>query len=114
LLHPSQITCPGSTSTLARASAGIDFDRINIDYKQYCTWNCTQFDWLVGFGYAKLEQELTAIFDENSARADSDLHGYGLRIGGGASKSHDWLSGYLHGDFTLLAANLNARYQAFS
>jgi hypothetical protein len=113
LLHPSQITCPGSTSTLARASAGIDFDRANIDYKEYITCNCTQFDWLIGFGYGKLEQDLTAIFDENHSRADSDLHGYGLRVGAGASRSHSWVSGYVHGDFTLLAANVNARFRSF-
>jgi hypothetical protein len=116
LLHPSQITCPGSTSTLARASAGIDFDRVNIDYKHYLTANCIQFDCLIGFGYAKLEQDLIATFDEGSSRADSDLHGYGLRLGAGASKSCgscNWLSSYLHADFTLLAANVNARYRAF-
>jgi hypothetical protein len=112
LLHPSQIDCPGTTSTLARASAGIDFDRINIDYKQYCDWNCTQFDWLIGFGYAKLEQDLRASYDENSIQADSDLHGYGLRLGGGASRSWRWLSGFLHADFTLLATNINANYRS--
>jgi hypothetical protein len=113
VLLPSQITCPGSTTTLARASAGIDFDRANIDYKQYCTWNCTEFDWLVGFGYGKLEQDFIARFDESSAHADSDLHGYGLRLGGGASRSHGWISGYLHADFTLLAANQEARFRTF-
>jgi hypothetical protein len=112
LLHPSQITCPGSTSTLARASAGIDFDRVSVDYKQYCDWNCMQLDWLVGFGYAKLEQDLSVGYDENSVRADSDLHGYGVRIGGGASKACGWVSGFLHADFTLLASDQNARYRS--
>jgi hypothetical protein len=113
LLHPSQLTCPGTTSTLARASAGIDFDRIAIDCKNYITWNCVQFDWLVGFGYGKLEQDLTAIYDENRVRVDSDLHGYGLRLGAGAAKTHRWISGYLHGDLTLLAANQSARFRSF-
>ena len=111
LFHPLLVNCPNASSTRARAIAGIDFDRINIDYKSRFEHNCLQLDWLVGFGYGQLEQDLTARYDEGSVRADSDLYGYGFRIGGGATYGKSWLTAYLHGDFTLLAANMNARYR---
>lgn len=115
LLFPtiSNITpgCNDATSTSARASLGIDFDRFNIDYRCRCDWTCFQLDWLVGFGYGKLEQDLTAIYDEGFVRADSDLHGYGVRLGGGATYNMGCFRGYTHTDLTLLAANLKARYR---
>jgi hypothetical protein len=112
LFHPTLVNCPLSTSTRARASAGIDFDRINIDYRSRCCWKGAELDWLIGFGYGKLEQDLDAIFDEGSVAVDVDLHGYGLRLGGGASYGLcGCVRGYAHSDLTLLASNVDARFR---
>jgi hypothetical protein len=103
--------CNDATSTSALARLDIDFDRVAIDYRNRFEYCCIEWDWLVGFGYGKLDQELLAIYDEGFVKVDSDLHGYGLRLGGGATKNMGCFRGYLHTDFTLLAANLKARYR---
>jgi hypothetical protein len=103
--------CNDATSTSARASLDIDFDRIAIDYRNRFEACCIEWEWLVGFGYGKLDQELLAIYDEGFVKVDSDLHGYGLRVGGGGTYNWGCFRGYLRSDFTLLAANLKARYR---
>ena len=103
--------CNDATSTRALARHDIDFDRISIDYRSRFECNCIEFDWLVGFGYGKLDQELLVLYDEGFVKVDSDLHGYGVRLGGGATYSLGCLRGYVHSDLTLLAANMRARYR---
>jgi hypothetical protein len=111
LFHPSLLNCPLGTSTRARASSSIDFDRVNIDYRRYVDCGCLRLDWLVGFGYGELIQDLRAIYDEGRVEVNSESWGYGARIGGGGEYGVGRFRGFAHGDLTLLASNAKARYQ---
>ena len=105
------VTCNDSTSTLAHAAAGIDFTRVDIDYRSYIDCGCFRFDWLAGFAYGELNQDLRAVYDEGRVNVDADFWGYGAKIGGGAEYRHGCLRGFGHADLTLLASNLKAHYQ---
>lgn len=83
LTHPLLDSCDNETSTLARASASINFDRADIDYRRYTDCGCLRLDWLVGFGYGQLNQDLDVHYEADRVRAASDAFGYGVRLGGG-------------------------------
>jgi hypothetical protein len=104
------VTCDDSTSTSARAKAGIDFERADIDYRATIDHGCFQFDWLVGFGYGALKQDVQAIYDAGRVNVESDAWGYGLRLGGGTQYGTGCIRGFGHLDLTLLASNLKASY----
>ncbi len=110
LFHPSLVNCPAATSTSARASQSIDFDRVNIDFRSRCRWKGCELDWLVGFGYGQLNQNISAYYDEGFVKANSDIYGYGVRLGGGATYGHGCMKLFTHADLTLLAANVSANY----
>jgi hypothetical protein len=104
-------TCDDSTSTRARASAGIDFDRADVDFRAYIDHGCTRFDWVMGFGYGQLNQDVKAVYDAGRVEVESDAWGYGLRLGGGAQVGQGSIRGFGHLDLTLLASNLRASYR---
>ena len=103
-------TCNGSTSTLASASAGVGFDRVSLDYRRYIESGNCKFDWLVGFAYGQLTQDLKAQFDEDRVTVDTGAWGYGLHVGGGLEYGLGCLRGFGHADLTLLASNAKADY----
>ena len=104
-------TCDDSTSTRARASAGIDFERADLDYRSYIDHGCYRLDWLVGFGYGALKQDVQAVYDAGRVLIESDAWGYGVRLGGGAQYGTGCIRGFGHLDLTLLASNLKASYR---
>jgi hypothetical protein len=104
------VTCDDSTSTSARAKAGIDFERADVDYRAYIDHGCCRFDWLVGFGYGALKQDVQAIYDAGRVNVESDAWGYGVRLGGGTQYGKGCIRGFGHLDLTLLASNLKASY----
>ena len=104
-------TCDDSTSSSARANASINFDRVAIDYRSYIDHDCFRFDWLVGFGYGQLTQDVTAVYDAGRVNVDTEAWGYGVRLGGGAEYRHGCVRGFGHADLTLLASNVKALYR---
>lgn len=104
-------TCDGVSSTSARADASINFDRVEIDYKQFFSNECWKFDWLVGLAYGQLNQDVSAQYENDIVRVASDAFGWGARVGAGAEYGSGNVRGYGHADFTLLASNVDARFQ---
>lgn len=117
LTHPALTSCDALTSFFAAADGGIDFDRVDIDYRRYFNCGCTTYHWLAGFGYGQLNQDLQARYGSSPAalddivNVDSDLFGYGVRFGGGAEYGTKRCRGFGNSTLTLLASNVTARYQ---
>ena len=104
-------TCDASTSALAAAKASINFDRVSLDYKRYIECGDCKFDWLVGFAYGQLTQDLKARFDADRVDVDTGTWGYGLHLGGGLEYGLGCFRGFGHVDLSLLASNIEADYQ---
>ncbi len=112
LVLDPDVTCNAATSSFARASQSIDFDRAAIDYRSYSNYNCINFDWVVGFAYGQLNQDLSARYDDTRlVRVSTDSWGYGAHIGAGGEYGSGCIRGFSHLDLTLLASNAKARYR---
>jgi hypothetical protein len=114
LLFPQPGTCDALSSTSAQAHAAIEFERVELDYKRFFDCGCWRLDWLLGVAYGQLNQDASALYDTDLVRIDTDMYGYGARMGFGAEYGRGCIRGFGRSDFTLLAANQSAKYQQFN
>jgi hypothetical protein len=105
-------TCNATTSSFARATSSINFDRVAVDYKRNFEWCCIDMDWVAGFAYGQLNQDLKARYDDTRfVSVVSDSWGYGAHFGLGGEYGFGCLRGLAHVDLTLLASNAEAHFR---
>ncbi len=85
--HPSQASC-GSNSIAAVASENINFQLVDLDYRQLLWGDCVAaINWTAGLRYAQLEQRFSASQNTGVAtgltdvNTDIDFDGFGFRLG---------------------------------
>lgn len=121
VIHPA--TANAITSSVeAAATAGIDFDLIDLDFRRVLVRTC-QADLIgvVGVRYGQLEQTFAARFTDSLAQAenrsevatDIDFEGIGLKLGldGDYYATRLPVMVYMKGAVSLLAGEFDATYQ---
>jgi hypothetical protein len=111
---PSPTLCDAAISTLAKGRGGIDADTWDLDY--VCLSQCCNVDllWSVGVRVASLDQAVTAIYDQDTVLAASDLRGAGVRGGLGAVKHCGCWQFFGKTGLSLLASDIDLGYDQFN
>ena len=120
VLHPGTVNA-GSTSTRVDADYDIDFQFVDIEFRNLLSGSdCHALDYVVGVRYGVLEQQFSQLanFSQPNGQVrtstDIDMSGIGLKLGlDGRRQFVGGISGYTKGFLSLLMSEFQSEYSQF-